>query len=333
MEAFDEKLATRFLLGDLPEPSRVQLEERIFKDDRFYEQLVAFQEELADDYVQNKLSAKERSQFEEIFLKSPRRRQRTEFAAAFSLALTEPESFPVVTTSRRSGWWEALLQSLNPRAISLTTAVASAVALALLIAGAWLFVENRRLTSRVGQLRADNNSLIQQSGSNEAEAERKRQELESEIAALRSQGSEKEAIIQKKQRELEALRRAGSYRSSASSSGLAAVFILTPGLTRGTDEPEKLVIPVAAQSIQLQLDLDRDENYQSYVVEIRTARGNLVWSKSGLELQRTSYGRAAFLTIPAKLVSNGEYEATLKGATNGKVEPISYYYFIAFKKQ
>jgi hypothetical protein len=66
---------------------------------------------------------------------------------------------------------------------------------------------------------------------------------------------------------------------------------------------------------------------------MRTARGNLAWSESGLALKRTSYGRAVFLTIPAKLISNGEYEVALKGVTKGKLEAVGYYYFIAQKKQ
>ena len=39
METIDEKLAVRFLLGDLPEESRFKIEERFFKEDRFYKQL------------------------------------------------------------------------------------------------------------------------------------------------------------------------------------------------------------------------------------------------------------------------------------------------------
>jgi len=196
----------------------------------------------------------------------------------------------------------------------------------------WLFIENRRLSGGIQQAQVEKDSLIQRSGANEAEAERRRQELERQIAALRAQGGEMETKIQQKQRELEALQRARSPARLPPASGEIALFILPPGLTRGTDEPERLIISAAARSIQLQLDLEREEDYQGYVAEIRTARGNLIWSKSGLALQRTSYGRAVFLTIPAKLVSNGEYEVALKGAASGKVEAVGYYYFIALKR-
>lgn len=331
METIDEKLAIRFLLGDLSEESRLKLEERFFKEDRFYEQLRAIQEELADDYVQDKLTPRERAQFEKHFLRSPRRRERVEFAAAFSRALTGSGSRPVATPSRDVAWWESLIVFIRPQGIRMAAA-ASATALALMIGAAWLFVENRRLSGDVQQARTEKDSLIQRSAANEAEAERKREELERDITALRAQGGDMEAQIQQKERELEALRLAARSTKAQPAASQIATFILSPGLTRGTDEPEKLIISAAARSIQLQLDLEREEDYQSFVAEIRTARGNLAWSASGLALKRTSYGRAVFLTIPARLISNSEYEVALKGAASGKVEAVGYYYFIALKR-
>jgi hypothetical protein len=332
METIDEKLAIRFLLGDLSEESRLKLEERFFKEDRFYEQLLAIQEELADDYVQDKLSPVERAQFEKHFLRSPRRRERVEFAAAFSRALTGSPARSIATPARRVPWWESLMVFIRPQGIRLAAA-ASAAALALMIGAAWLIVENRRLSGQVQQARAEKDSLIQRSGANEVEAERRREELERDITALRAQGGEMEARIQQKEGELEALRLAERSTKAQPAASQIATFILTPGLTRGTDEPEKLIISAAARSIQLQLDLEREEDYQSFVAEIRTARGNLAWSASDFALKRTSYGRAVFLTIPARLISNGEYEVALKGAAKGKLEAVGYYYFIALKKQ
>lgn len=331
METIDEKLAIRFLLGDLSEESRLKLEERFFKEDRFYEQLLAIQEELADDYVQDKLSPGERAQFEKHFLSSPRRRERVEFSAAFSGALTEYRTRLIPTPTLRIPWWESVMVFIRPQSMRLAAA-ASAVALALMIGAVWLSVENRRLSSHVQQARSEKDSLIQQSGTNEAEGERKREKLERDITALRAQGGEMEAKIQQKERELEALRLAARSTDAQPAASQIATFILSPGLTRGTDEPEKLIISALARSIQLQLDLEREEDYQSFVAEIRTGRGNLVWSKSGLGLKRTSYGRAVFLTIPARLISNGEYEVALKGATSGKVEAVGYYYLIALMR-
>lgn len=331
METVDEKLAVRFLLGNLSEESRLQLEECFFKEDRFYEQLLAIQEELTDDYVQDNLSPGERAQFENQFLRSPRRRERVEFASAFSHVLTGSRARSIAIQAGRVPRWESLMGFIRPQGSRLAAA-ALAAALVLMIGSAWLFVENRRLSGDVQQAREEKDQLIQRSGANEAEAVQKREELERDISALRAQGGEMEAKIQQKERELEALRLAARSADTQPTASQIATFILSPGLTRGTDEPEKLIISAAARLIQLQLDLEREEDYQSFVAEIRTARGNLAWSESGLALKRTSYGRAVFLNIPAKLISNGEYEVALKGAGSGKVEAVGYYYFIALKR-
>lgn len=326
MQTTNEKLIARFLLAELPESARLEVEERLFKDDNFYEQVLAIQEELADDYAHERLSPSRRLQFEKHFLASPRRTARVEFAVAFSRALgSAPRSLAAASPP---SWRETMLAFLRPR----LAVAASLTALAVLVGAFWLMIENRRLSGGIEQARGERELLIQHSRAEEAEAKRRIQELESEIGSLRSQGGEMETRIQQKQRELEALQRTRSSTRLAPATGEIAAFILPPGLTRGSDEPEKLIIPAGTRSIRLQLDLESGEDYQSYVAEIRTARGNLVWSESGLIGKRTSYGGAVFLTIPTKLISNGEFEVALKGAAGGKVEAVGYYYFIALKR-
>ena len=329
MEAIDEQLIVTFLLGELSEDSRLKIEERVFEDDRFYEQVLAIQEELADDYVQDKQPSAQRAQFERYFLQSHRRRERVEFAAAFSRALAEPDARVIAEREESSvGRWGLLLAFVRPR---LAMATAAAAALILLIGASWLYVQNRRLSNGLEQARGERDKFVQESHANDAEAERKRQELEREIAALRAQGGDLETRIQEKQRELEALQRTRKSTASQPSS-VIATFTLLPGLTREANEPEKLIIPATVRSIQLQLNLEREEKYQSYVAEIRTTRGNLILSKSGLAAQRTPSGPAVSLTIPEKFLATGEYEVALKGAAQGKLEAVGYYYFIALKR-
>src|ERR1051325_10693415 len=78
----DDKLASRFLLGDLPEEQKAQLEERFFTDDDYFEYMLAVEDELIDDYAQGALTGRERERFETYFLNSPERRSRLEFARA-----------------------------------------------------------------------------------------------------------------------------------------------------------------------------------------------------------------------------------------------------------
>jgi hypothetical protein len=204
--------------------------------------------------------------------------------------------------------------------------------LALLVAVVWLATQNKRLSYQAKQATQKQVALTNETLANDAVSQSKQRELEGELAALREQGSAMQTRIEEKQHELDTLRNAQRSSRKDAPTGTLAMFVLQPGLTRGTDEPEKLIVSPAARSIQLQLLLEREEDYPGYVAEIRTARGNLVWSKGGLKLQRTAYGQSVSFTIPANQLPTGEYEIALKGGAPGNLEALEYYYIIALKK-
>jgi anti-sigma factor RsiW len=329
MERIDEQQIVRFLLGELSEDHRLELEEQIFKDDGCYRQVLAIEEELADDYVQNSLSASQRSRFEQKLLGSRKKRDRVEFAAALSRALIALET-PDVTAPARVSWWNSLQSFVRPRSVRVAFATSFA-ALALLVGAVGLVIENHRLSDRVEQARREQDSSIDRTRSNQTDELIKQRELEAEIANLRTQGGEMQTKLIQKQRELETLRKSLQQRAETAPSAFAT-FVLSPGLTRGTDEPEKLIIHSSTRLVKIQLALEKEEDYQGYLAEIRTARGNLISSKSDLSAHRTTSGPAVSLTIPAKFLSTGEYEVALKGAAQGKLEAVGYYYFIALKR-
>jgi hypothetical protein len=73
-------LLVRYLLGELSPPERERLEEEYFIHEDTWEALAATENDLIDSYAKGQLPDKERRQFEEYFLRSPRRQQRVEFA-------------------------------------------------------------------------------------------------------------------------------------------------------------------------------------------------------------------------------------------------------------
>jgi hypothetical protein len=75
-EADNERLLTWYLLGNLSEEDRLQVEGKFLSDDRSYERILALEDELFYDYAQNKLSPGEREQFENQFLSSEQNRKR-----------------------------------------------------------------------------------------------------------------------------------------------------------------------------------------------------------------------------------------------------------------
>ncbi len=330
----DETLIVSFLLGELAEDQRTLVEERLFTDDDFYSQVLAIQDDLTDDYIQGRLAGGRRIQFEQRFMKSPRRRERVEFAGAFAAVMPELPAVQPEELSRPTlmSWWQSLLASVRTNSPSLAFA-ASAALMLLLVGAGWLVIENRRLASRLDQAHSQRDSTIEQAGLSNKEAERTKQELEAEIASLRGRGNDMEARLQEKQRELQEFERTTLSSRTQSALGEVATFVLPPGLARGIDEPEKLIIPKGARTIQLQLSLERNEDYERYWADIRTARGNLVWSKSMLTVERHGQAQVVVLNIPAPVLSMGEYEVALKGMSGrGKLEPVGYYYIIALKR-
>ena len=77
----DKKL-TRYLLGDLSEQERIEIEDRYLSNKEFFDELVVAEDELIDDCVRGKLSGKDRELFEQNFLTSTARRERVKSSRA-----------------------------------------------------------------------------------------------------------------------------------------------------------------------------------------------------------------------------------------------------------
>ena len=329
-EPIDEQQIVHFLLGELAEDERRDVEGRLFQDDSFYTQILAIQEELADSYIHGDLTPDQHKQFENHFLKSPRRKERVDFASAFAGALVpiDPAASAVsVAAPNPDRRWS--LFTLMPRLVPIA---AGAFALIFLVAAGALYLQNRQLKNDVRQAQRDRESTIQQSQVEGQTLDAKMKQLQVEIANLRAQGGDLEAKIQEKQKELDALQQSRRVPRAQSSTAALANFILSPGLKRGEDEPEKIIIAPDAKLVQLQLVLQREEKYKTYIAEIRTARGNLISSKTGLTVTRTDYGQVVSLVVPANQLLAGEYELALKGADKTNLEVVGYYYFLTLRR-
>src|SRR5262245_14345184 len=71
-----ERQLMRYLLGELSEEEKTRLEERFFAEDDYFAELLAVEDDLIDEYVQDALSPRERALFEQHFLVSSQRQRR-----------------------------------------------------------------------------------------------------------------------------------------------------------------------------------------------------------------------------------------------------------------
>jgi anti-sigma factor RsiW len=80
----DDDALIKYLLGELSDQGRDQIEDKYFADDAFHERLLVLEEELTDSYVREELSPEQRQHFEKWFLRSPERVERLAFARALA---------------------------------------------------------------------------------------------------------------------------------------------------------------------------------------------------------------------------------------------------------
>jgi hypothetical protein len=201
----------------------------------------------------------------------------------------------------------------------------AAAAVVLVVGVSWLVTETIRLRAQVAQLQAEQQTrqrqeeiLRQQAGSERARSE----ELEAQLERERERSAELARGLERDQ----------SRERSTGLSFIASLF-LPPGIARSAAERPKLVIPQAARLARLQIGLEREDEYQSFRVELRTAQGQEVWTQDDLRPRPSRAGRVVSLIIPGSVFITGKYELTLKGVIDQqKTEDVRYYYFDVLKK-
>lgn len=127
----------QYLLGQLPEADEEKIELRLLTDVGYSKEYGIIENELVDEYVEGTLTAKERIQFEQYFLKAPERRDKLAFATALSRAAQAPA--PMLTASAHKPppvpWY-----SFQPFYLKAATVIIIAVCLGV---GIWLFLVRR----------------------------------------------------------------------------------------------------------------------------------------------------------------------------------------------
>jgi hypothetical protein len=334
----DEAMLVDFVLDDLSEEQREQVEERFFTDDLFYQNLLLVEDDLIYDYFRGALEPDLRAKFEKRLNASPGWKQKVDAVMALmeqvdGIASREPVvqrrpggAFapplgPTASGHQPSSPWIAALATIRSPAFGL--AAAAAMLLIALAGGIYGLRERARLGDEVAQLERGREE-------DRAKTREREEEMRGRITAL----EERERNLA---REVEAERRRRSETEQAAanqrSSDLSvASFLLLPGLVRGSDEPERVLIPEWARRVELRLDLERDTTYRRFRAELRTGSGRLLWS-GPVHPPVAGESAPVVLSLPARTLAGGEYEVTLLGARgDGSFETLRYYYFLAMRQ-
>lgn len=319
-ETRNHELIAQYLLGELSEQDKVQLEEQYFGDDDFFEQLLVVEGELIDAYARDELYGRERERFEAHFLASPRQRQRVEIARALVDYATESSAplSPAPESRKPAAWWRSLLDTLGVNNHPIILPLAGA-ALLILASGSLLIVQTVRLRNQGERIKRERVELLE-----------REQELQQQLDEQGQHNDQLAAELQRErsQRELLEQELAKPHRSSLST----ITFILTPELVRGASEPKRLVIPQGAELVRMQLDLERGD-YKSYRAVLETVEGNRIWSSGSLKARPNNSGKIFTLGLPASLFTKRGYILRLSGViADGRLESVGEYYFNVVKK-
>ncbi|HSE31101.1 MAG TPA: hypothetical protein VLA93_05960 [Pyrinomonadaceae bacterium] len=83
MRTIGNETIKTYLLGNLEEPSKTQLEERLLNDAELFEEVLVVEDELVDQYIAGRLSSDDKARFEAHFVVTPDRVRKIQFGRAF----------------------------------------------------------------------------------------------------------------------------------------------------------------------------------------------------------------------------------------------------------
>lgn len=334
----DADATRRYLLGMLAEPERDLFEARLLSDRAAYEQVLAGEEELIDEYVGGELPPTDRRAFEARLLTLDRVRERVGFARTLRALGDEPDSLEAAASHDEAvGWRERIAAFLGLGGFSPSPAFATAMAAALVVllgVSGFLGWRAADLTGRVeslqarataseaalGQARAQQAVVETGAASSPATepAEPADETPETPTGAEPAAITESAELLDERTRAARLAERVAELESRpVAPPRVTAVFILSLA-TRSTSGVREIIVPPDADTVRLQLDVG-GEAAESLRARLLAAGGRVAWSATGLT---SSGGRPLVVAeLPAKLLTPGRYELLLEQTATGSGEP------------
>ena len=321
----NNQTSTEYLLGALPEAETERLDELSITDDEFAESLQAAEMDLVDAYVLGELTGADLEKFKTHYLASPARREKVEFAKVLQSFGEQESTGPLATTAAapaRRGRLAALGVFIAPPPI-LQWGLAAA-ALAVLIVGGWLAVENISLRQQTSQTAARRDLLIQREQELQKELENQRvlnSQREQELARVRD---ERERLGQE-------LKQAQAGVKPSLSEGTIVSLLLTPPL-RGAGKLPTLSLGPHTSQVAAQLQLETADYSVYRVALIDPANNQALWRSGNLRPRIQGARKAIAVSFRAGLLKAQNYVLQVSGIpAAGSAEIVGDYPFRVVK--
>lgn len=313
-----EKKLMHYLLGELSEAERAELEDLYLVDQDFFDRLLAAEDDLIDDYVQGRLSKKESRLFEENFLTSPERRDRVRAARALSRFVEANQ-----VARAKASLPARMLSYFKVGSTAMRFAVSAAM-LVLVVGVAAMWIELGRMRSQLGEVQSGQIAQLRREDSLKQELDEQKRTSKQLDEQLRSERSERGRL----QQEVAKLR---EPHAEVFSEVLGFGVIERPRGGFPEESRKTIVVPKRAELVRLRLDLLKDE-YPGYLVILENEAGQEVW-RAAVSASKSAKGAAVVIRIPSRVLEGGKYNLVLSGSNEAKTfETISDYPILVVKK-
>jgi len=308
----DDKRIRHYLLAELSEEDRTRFEEWLLADDVAFQQVLAVEEDLIEEYVRDELAPVERERVERFLLASPEGRRKAEFAEV--LRRNEPTIWEEAARRPPAPRWSAWRALVRPQRPAVQWLLAAAALLGL-SASPWLILVTKGLRHQVAQLASAERALQQENETLKAQLARQAEALEKPFP---DQSGVAVPPLSAPPRPL---------------SFLPALLLEVPGgdraITPDTQDTPTLILPPGDYGILIQLLLEGGKKHNIYRAHLRTAGGQEVKTLDDLQAYTTGYGpTVVVLSLPSNLLTGGGYSIRLSGLTaRQEYKDVATYYF------
>jgi hypothetical protein len=273
----------QYVLGLLPEAETERLDEASVADDALASRLQVVEHDLVDAYVSDTLDRETRARFETVYLATPRRREKVEFARRFLATVDRAAAAPVSLPAPRRAW-----------------SLPAAAALLLAVSGGLLYQDLRLHNAakdaerQIATQTRRATSLARQLDDARAVARDAQTALERAAAAQRDQSAP-----------------AGPTASAATVRPAVAIVLLPQ--TRSVGPVPTVAVPATAERVAFQLRLEANDFpvYQAALKDPGTNR--IVWRSAQLSAQSRDAATIVSISVPASTLASQHYSLELTG--------------------
>lgn len=292
----------RYLLGELSEEENIRIEQQFFADNRYFEELLAVEDALIDDYVRGFLSQDEYDRVGKMLSTSPQQLQQVEFSRHLIDFISKGSrggATSLLSVRRAPSRWWRLPELIAGRGLQVSLA-ALIIAVA---AGLVMLLWNLKLHNRLERIEANQESLELRGRELQQQVEAQKDNNESLLAELEDERNRRERAEQ----EL-----AESQHSRPGTSPAAILLLAHDVFLKGGGRSETVNIRPGTQRLRIGISLDSRDDYKSYNVIIKTVEGREVWNGNSIRARKGDALRIN-LSLPAPLFAEDDYVLTLKG--------------------